>query len=109
MSAIQQVTDTKQLRKLLQKIREIPQVEEIIERVAMGSDALVRPIPDPIVLAIDEVLQVKKVKENQHMVAILKEIDAYLAPGNIEAAQKVAKRVLESPNVVLSLGKPNGK
>ncbi len=85
-----QVTDQRTLRKLLRRIDELAVVKNILIDVAEGmptdSSATIT------ILLTDN----RKVKENQHMTALLQEIQEYLAVGNKEAASKTAKRVLEA-------------
>ncbi len=101
MSApIQQLTEPKQLRKLLQRLEEVPEAKAVLTELVTNSRA--------DTFLIEEALALKKVKENAHMTSILREIEEYMKVGNIEAAIKTAKRVLEVPKPVTS-GKPSGK
>lgn len=84
----QQITDQRTLRKLLRRVEEIPTVNRFLVAVA-GNE----PLADG---DLDNLLGEKKVKENQHMTAMLTEIKTYLEANDRGAAEKAARRVLEA-------------
>lgn len=89
---IQQITDQRTLRKLLRRVEEIPDVKSWLEAVRNPTE-MVR------VERATELLELKKVKENQHMTALLSEIKDYLLVENMDAARAVSTRVLEAEPV----------
>ncbi len=98
-----QVTDVRTLRKLLKRVDEIPEVKNVLTAICNNG-----PSPSNSKFYIGDViplLSLKKVRENQHMTAILQEIQEYLSVGNLDAAKSAAKRVLDVPQAV-QIGKP---
>ena len=103
-----QITDTKSLRKLNARLSEsrFAQQKGILQAL-LEFDKNTTHVTSDMVADFKGILTMPRVKENQHMVAIFSEIVAYLEVANIDAAIKVADRVLNIPTVV-QLGKPRG-
>lgn len=87
---MQQITDTKTLRKLLRRVEEIPEVKLYLEGFVDSEKAKLSKS------SFEDLLGMKKVKENQHMTALLTEIFEYVKVSNFDAAKSAAKRVLEA-------------
>lgn len=103
-----QITDAKSLRKLNARLSETRFAQQkgiLLALLEFNKETTY--VTGDMVSDFKAILTMPRVKENQHMVAIFSEIVEYLEVANIDAAIKVADRVLNVPSVV-QLGKPKG-
>ena len=91
-----QITNARTLRKLAKRIEEIAEVKSFL--LAMNPEVHNNKTDMKIGLRTieEQLLIMKKVKENAQITALLQEIRANLAAGNFDGAKAVANRVLEA-------------
>ena len=102
-----QIVDTKTLRKLCQKVEQIPALNSLLEEIVNQPFVVTNETQSKLLQRTEGVLgirsieefdamTVKKVKENAHMTAFLREVKVYLETGNFLAAKKAIVRLVEA-------------
>lgn len=110
-----QIVDTRTLRKLHSRIEKLPQVNSLLEEIVNQPFVVTNETAQKLVQKMEGVLGVrqlpeydmmltKKVKENAHMTAYLREIKTYMENGDFNAARKTIMRLVEASSVI-----PQGK
>ena len=113
-----QIVDPKTLRKLLAKIEQIPKLNALIEEIVNQPFVVTTETQNKLLQRLEgalgirnleefDILTVKKVKENAHMTAFLREVKVYLETGNFTAARKAIVRLVDSKNTP-TLPQPTG-
>src|SRR2546430_1062883 len=103
-----QIVDPKTLRKLCQKVEQIPALNSLLEEIVNQPFVVTNETQSKLLQRMENVLGIrnndgefdmltaKKVKENAHMTAFLREVKVYLETGNFLAAKKAIVRLVEA-------------